>query len=104
MFTWTPEEADGPAVTSVTVFVTDNGWTNKSDTETFTILVAEVNEEPSIAPVGDVRVGPGSLVYAPADLKHAVQPDADGRMVMMFVKAPGRASRPGRAAKAHAAA
>ena len=60
LFTWTPEESDGPAVTSVTVFVTDNGWTNKSDTETFTILVAEVNEEPFIAPVGDVRVGPGS--------------------------------------------
>jgi len=55
--------------------------------------------------IGDeaVRVGPGSLVYAPADVKHAVQPDGNGRMVMMFVKAPGRAARPGRAAKAQAA-
>ena len=47
-----------------------------------------------------VRVGPGSLVYAPADIKHGIQPDADGRMVMVFVKAPGRSARPGRAAKA----
>jgi quercetin dioxygenase-like cupin family protein len=52
----------------------------------------------------EVRVGPGSLVYAPADVKHGIQPDRDGRMVMVFVKAPGRASRPGRAAKAQAAA
>jgi len=51
-----------------------------------------------------VRVGPGSLVFAPADIKHGIQPDADGRMVMVFVKAPGRAARPGRAAKASAQA
>lgn len=53
-----------------------------------------------------VRVGPGSLVFAPADIKHGIEPDADGRMVMVFVKAPGRASRPGRAARTlpHAAA
>ena len=50
-----------------------------------------------------VRVGPGSLVFAPADIKHGIQPDADGKMVMVFVKAPGRAARPGRAAKATAA-
>ncbi|MGH7004003.1 MAG: cupin domain-containing protein, partial [Alphaproteobacteria bacterium] len=40
-----------------------------------------------------VRVGPGSLIYAPADIKHGIQPDKDGRMVMVFVKAPGRSSR-----------
>ncbi len=56
--------------------------------------------------VGDeaVRVGPGSLVYAPADIKHGIEPDRDGRMVMVFVKAPGRSARPGRAARAAAAA
>lgn len=47
-----------------------------------------------------VRVGPGSLVYAPADIKHGIQPDPEGKMVMVFVKAPGRSARPGRAAKA----
>ena len=40
------------------------------------------------------------LVFAPADIKHAVLPDAAERMVMVFVKAPGRSARPGRAAKA----
>ena len=51
-----------------------------------------------------VRVGPGSLVYAPADITHGIEPDRDGRMVMVFVKAPGRSQRPGRAAKADAKA
>ena len=50
-----------------------------------------------------VRVSRGSLVFAPADIKHGIQPDSDGRMVMVFVKAPGRSSRPGRAAKAKVA-
>ncbi len=51
-----------------------------------------------------VRVGPGSLVFAPADIKHGIEPDRDGRMVMVFVKAPGRSARPGRAARTQAAA
>ncbi|MFO0987484.1 MAG: cupin domain-containing protein [Alphaproteobacteria bacterium] len=50
-----------------------------------------------------VRVGPGSLVYAPADIKHGIEPDRDGRMVMVFVKAPGRSARPGRAPRVAAA-
>ena len=50
-----------------------------------------------------VRVGPGSLVYAPADIKHGIEPDGTGRMVLVFVKAPGRSSRPGRAAKSKGA-
>ena len=51
-----------------------------------------------------VRVGPGSLVYAPADIKHGIEPDPNGRMVMVFVKAPGRSARPGRATRTQAAA
>ncbi len=50
-----------------------------------------------------VRVGPGSLVYAPADIKHGIEPDPNGRMVMVFVKAPGRSARPGRATRTQAA-
>ncbi len=40
--TWTPTEAQGPNNYSVTIRVTDNGSPNLSDTETFTINVAEV--------------------------------------------------------------
>jgi len=45
-FTWTPTEAQGPGVYTVTVTVTDNGSPNLSDGETFTITVNEVNEPP----------------------------------------------------------
>ncbi len=45
-FTWTPTEAQGPGVYTVTVIVTDNGSPNLSDGETFTITVNEVNEPP----------------------------------------------------------
>jgi quercetin dioxygenase-like cupin family protein len=50
------------------------------------------------------RVGPGSLAYAPADITHGIEPDPKGRMVRVFVKAPGRSARPGRAARSQAAA
>lgn len=50
-----------------------------------------------------VRVGQGSLLFAPADIAHGIQPDSDTRMVMVFVKAPGRSSRPGRTARGQAA-
>jgi hypothetical protein len=62
LFLWNPDEEDGPMVTSVTIRVTDNGWTNRIDLETFTITVNEVNEEPEIEDVKDVRINPGSLV------------------------------------------
>lgn len=48
------------------------------------------------------RVERGSAVFAPADVKHSVETDEDSRMVMVFVKAPGRGTRPGRAKAAAA--
>lgn len=44
-----------------------------------------------------VEVSPGSCVFIPAEARHSVTPDPGGRMVMVFVKAPGRGSKPGRA-------
>lgn len=41
------------------------------------------------------RVSRGDVIFAPADLKHAVEVDQGERMAMVFVKAPGRrAKRP----------
>ena len=50
------------------------------------------------------QVEPGSAVFAPADSKHSVKPNDDSRMVMVFVKAPGRGTRPGREKSAPSAA
>jgi VCBS repeat-containing protein len=47
-FTWTPTEAQGFGVHSVTIRVTDNGSPAKDDFETIQITVNEVNKNPSI--------------------------------------------------------
>jgi hypothetical protein len=61
-FTWTPAEADGPGVFSVTVRVTDDGTPAMSDFETISITVHEVNSAPTLAPIGDRLVQEGNLL------------------------------------------
>lgn len=48
VFNWTPTEAQGPGDYPVTITVTDSGSTPLSDSETFTIHVAEVNSPPRL--------------------------------------------------------
>jgi hypothetical protein len=55
-FSWTPSEAQGPGVYDITVRVTDSGIPNMSDTETFTVIVAEVNNAPTLNPIGNRTV------------------------------------------------
>ena len=62
VFRWIPTEAEGPSTNMVTLRVTDNGWTNKSDSKTFTIIVNEVNRKPDLAEIRSVRLNPGSLL------------------------------------------
>jgi hypothetical protein len=70
LFTWTPTEAQGPGVYSITFAVTDNGPDNLSVTGTFSVAVNEVNQAPALAGVGNqtVREGnPMTLVVAGVD-------------------------------------
>jgi hypothetical protein len=46
LFSWTPSEVQGPSTNAVTVRVTDNGTPGLSSTNTFTIVVREVNRRP----------------------------------------------------------
>ena len=46
VFTWTPDAARGPSTNTISVIVTDNGWPPLSDTNTFTVVVREVNQPP----------------------------------------------------------
>src|SRR5207249_3378508 len=59
-FSWTPTESQGPADYSVTVRVTDDGTPALSAHEIITIHVAEVNEAPVLASIGDKSVNEGS--------------------------------------------
>ncbi|BCR05820.1 hypothetical protein DESUT3_28890 [Desulfuromonas versatilis] len=55
-FSWTPSEAQGPGVYPVTVRVTDDGSPNLFDEETINITVNEVNNPPTLNPIGDRAV------------------------------------------------
>jgi hypothetical protein len=49
VITWTPSEAQGPSVVTVTVVVSDDAQTPISATNTFNVTVNEVNSAPSLA-------------------------------------------------------
>jgi hypothetical protein len=51
---WTPSEAQGPSTNTVTVRVTDNGSPNLSATNSFTVVVNEVNSAPTIVSNADL--------------------------------------------------
>lgn len=53
---WTPTEAQGPNVYTITYKVTDNGTPNLSDTKTFTVTVNEVNIAPTLAQIANQTV------------------------------------------------
>jgi len=59
---WTPTEAQGPGTNVFTVRVSDNGSPSLSATQSFTVVVREVNTAPVLAPVADVTLGEGSTL------------------------------------------
>ena len=59
VFTWTPDEADGPGTFTLDVVVTDD--TGNSDSEPVTIQVAEVNQPPVLDPIGNRTVYSGAM-------------------------------------------
>jgi len=63
--TWTPSEADGPGSFPVSVIVTDDGAPPLAITNTFTVIVNEVNQAPVFAPVGPQNLLPGQNLTIP---------------------------------------
>lgn len=53
VFNWTPTEAEGPGVYTVTVRVTDSGSPTLNDFETFAITVNETNTAPVLGAIGN---------------------------------------------------
>ncbi len=58
-YSWTPGEADGPGAYTATIRVSDG---ELEDHETITITVAEVNQPPLLAPIGNKIVMSGTLL------------------------------------------
>ena len=59
VFSWTPTEAQGPATNSITVRVTDNGSPPLSATNTFSVVVNEVNQAPVLTAISNRTVYAG---------------------------------------------
>ena len=61
-FSWTPSESQGPASFEITVRVTDDGTSNLSATQTFTVNVSESNSEPVFGTVTNQVVTEGETM------------------------------------------
>jgi Putative Ig domain/N-acetylmuramoyl-L-alanine amidase/Fibronectin type III domain len=62
VFAWTPTEAQGPGIYSITVRVSDNGTPQLSDFETISVVVDETNAAPVLASISNKTVTEGSLL------------------------------------------
>lgn len=62
VFTWTPNETQGPSTNSISVIVTDNSMPPSGQTNTFTVVVLETNSAPALVAPEDRVVHAGSLV------------------------------------------
>lgn len=60
--TWTTSEADGPGEITFTIRVTDNGTPPRSDAETVTLAIRELNQAPVLEAVGLQRVNEGDTL------------------------------------------
>ena len=61
-FSWTPTEAQGPAVIPITVRVTDSGSPALSSFESIAVAILEVNVAPVLATITNKTVSQGTLV------------------------------------------
>jgi len=59
-FSWTPTETQGPSSYEVTVRVSDSA--DNSDSESFTIMVNEVNRPPDLLPLSDQTLDEGATL------------------------------------------
>lgn len=66
VFTWTPEESQGPSTTVIRVRASDNGSPSLSSVGTFTVIVTEVNDPPVLTVPGAQSVAEDTVLALPA--------------------------------------
>ncbi|HVY70283.1 MAG TPA: lamin tail domain-containing protein, partial [Verrucomicrobiae bacterium] len=84
-FRWTTTESDGPGVYPITVRVTDNGSPPRSLAQRVTVVVNELNQPPTLAPLGNVVVDDGAIITFTAS---ATDPDMPAQS-LTFTLLPG---------------
>src|SRR5260370_698825 len=70
VLTWTPTEAQGPSTNMITVKVTDNGTPPLSATNSFTVVVNEVNSAPVLTVPPDQTINELSPMMATLNSTH----------------------------------
>lgn len=80
-FTWTPSEAQGPGVYTITVRVTDNGSPALDDFEDVSITVHEVNIAPTLQDIDKTLPFTDTVAYSLADFSGAFS-DIDGNSLV----------------------
>jgi hypothetical protein len=83
-FSWTPLESQGPGTYSITVRVTDDGTPALSDSRTFNITVAEVNNAPVLQPMTNRTVDEGTPLAISVT---ATDPDTDPQILTFSLDA-----------------
>lgn len=59
---WTPDESQGPSTNRFAIVVTDNGVPAMSATQSFTVVVLEVNDRPVLVPIADLSLMEGQTI------------------------------------------
>lgn len=79
IFTWTPTEGQGPSTNVITIRVSDGGTPDLSASQTFTVVVNEVNSPPVLAAIPTQNVAEGSaLTFSAA----ATDPDVPANSII----------------------
>lgn len=74
LFTWTPNESQGPGIYDIRLVVTDSGVTPLQASTQFRVTVAETNQAPTLATIADVSVALGSAATVTASSSDADLP------------------------------
>jgi hypothetical protein len=85
VFTWTPDESQGPSTNALTVRVTDSGSPPQSATRTFTATVLESNRPPQLAAITNEVIHAGTTL---ALMASAMDPDLPANL-LTFNLGPG---------------
>ena len=62
VITWTPAQTESPGTNTITTVVTDSGTPSLSDTNSFTVVVNEVNVAPSLPAIAQTNVNELTLL------------------------------------------
>jgi sugar lactone lactonase YvrE len=95
VFVWKPDETQGPSTNLFTLVVRDDGIPSMSATQTFTVVVNEVNAQPLITPVGNKVAIVGELLSFKINV---TDPDLPAQSLYFSLEAdapPGASISPG---------